>query len=305
MSSSRWQSLHTGCQSATRHWPVLLISYATNLMLGVALAILPGISVLINAGHLTALRQTADGLDAWQVIDIIMSPLTDVTLGSIAGVASLTPLLRQATLIGLLTILAVPTIAWITQAFLYGGLLSTFTALPQPFQLKGFLQACWHWFGTFLVWGLAQAAVTLVSVAVVAGLGVGLIALAGRWLTWLVVPSLVLIGLLWAAVFELTRAAAVTAGTRRIGPAFRNAVRLILGRPLTVALIYGLTFISLVIVRIAYAQLKPYLPLAWWPLVLVIQQALIVCRLWIRLSRTAGIVAVTRRHNTPLDPLTV
>ncbi|MCJ7738604.1 MAG: hypothetical protein MUQ10_15040, partial [Anaerolineae bacterium] len=234
MRSTRCQSLHTGFQSATRYWPVLLISYATNLMLGVALAILPGISALMNVGHLTALRQTADGLDAWQVIDIVMSPLTDTTLGSIAGVASLTSWLRQATLIGLLTILAVPTIAWITQAFLYGGLLSTFTTLPQPFQLKGFLQACWHWFGAFLVWGLAQAAVTLVSVAVVAGLGTGLIALAGWWPVWLVVPSLLSIGLLLAAVFELTRAAAVTAGTRRIGPALSSALRLMLGRPLTV-----------------------------------------------------------------------
>ena len=122
---------------------------------------------------------------------------------------------------------------------------------------------------------------------------------------WVVVPSLVLIGLVLAAVFELARAAAVTADTRRIGPAFSGAVRLLIGRPLTVALIYGLALICLVTVRVAYAQLKPSLPLAWWPLVLVIQQAFIVCRLWIRLSRTAGVVAETKIHSTPLDPLTV
>jgi hypothetical protein len=305
MSAPRLRPLHIGVLSATQHWPVLLISYTTNLMLGMAITILPGISALLNVGHLTALRQAADGLDAWQGIDIVMSPLTDMTLGSIAGPTSMTSYLQQTTIIGVLTILAAPIIAWITRAFLYGGVLTTFEAPHRRFRMRHFIRSCWRWFGTFLVWGLAQAAVALVSVAIAAGLGAGLIALAGWWPIWLVVPAQAVIGLTLAAAFELARAAAVTADTRKIGPAFSTAIRFILNRPLVVARIYGLTSIFLLVAHLVYAQLKPHLPLVWWPLVLVFQQAFIVFRLWIRLSRTGGAVAVARGHEAPLDPRTV
>jgi len=303
MKITQQQPLRAGLRLAARYWAALLIVYTVNLINGLALTIPPGTAVMMNVGHLPALRQAADGIDAWQVIDTMMSPLADNALGLSADASSLTSWLRQVTIIGLLTALAIPVIAWFTSTFLSGGVLSTFAASPRPFQLKRFIHTCWHWFGVFLLLGVVQTAVTLVFFAISAGLSAGLIALGGWQLAWVLVPLLVLLGLFLFAVFELTRVVAVTSGTRRISHAFRGATKLIGRRPLAISLLYGLTFLSLVILRAIYNQgIRPSLPLDWWPLVLVVQQTHILLRLWIRLARIAGAVTATDQVGSALEP---
>jgi len=98
-------------------------------------------------GYRPAIRQAADGVDAWLVIETLMSPLSDIALGDTAPES--TSQLRRATLLGLLVTLALPLVAWLPAAFMSGGVLVTYAGAPSsfdklrttPFRWRRFL---WH-----------------------------------------------------------------------------------------------------------------------------------------------------------------
>jgi hypothetical protein len=71
-------------------------------------------------------------------------------------------------------------------------------------------------------------------------------------------------------------------------------VRLIWQQPLAVTVLYILSLVLAALLHAVYRMgLTPYLPLEWWPLVLLVQQGFIAARLGIRLARLAGGVALT------------
>jgi hypothetical protein len=295
-------AFRTGLSRLLRYRQVLLLLFGVNLLSALLLAVLPAAGLAAEFGHRPAMRLAADGVDAWLVIETLMAPLSSTVLAG-EGWPELTRRLQQATLVGLTTALALPLLAWLSAAFLSGGVLLTYAEAPQPFdefetqpfRWRRFLWGCYHWFGAFLLLGALQALASSVLFVPLAGIAVGAIAAAGRWLTWVVVPLLAAVAALWLAVTECTRIVAVVGQTRNIFRAFGGAVRFVFRNFPAVAGLYGLALAVLGSLHALYRWgLMAYLPLDWWPLVLIVQQAFILTRLGARLVRLAGSVALVR-----------
>jgi len=276
---------------------VLLILFAVNLLTALLLVALPALG-LLGPAHRPAVRQAADGVDAWLVIETMMSPLTNAVLeGSTEPTPP--PGLQQGILLVLLTAALLPLLSWLPASFLTGGVLLTYAEAPPSFRWRRFLWGCWHWWGSFLLLGAVQGVASILLFAPLIGAAGGAIAAAGGWLVWLVVPLLALVAVLWLALMEITRIAAVVGGRRNVARAFGGAVRFIFRHPLPVAGLYGLALLLLALLHALYRLgLMPHLPLDWWPLVLVVQQAFILARLWARLARLAGGVTLYRAYST-------
>jgi len=142
-------------------------------------------------------------------------------------------------------------------------------------------------------------------VVLVPAIGAAAVAAAtvGGWLAWVIVPVLILVVVLWLALTEYTRVVAVVEGaaslpfvregTQNVFQAFAGALRFVFRHPLPVAGLYGLALLLLGTLHVLFRQgLMPRLPLDRWLLVLLVQQAFILARLWARLVRLAGGVAL-------------
>jgi hypothetical protein len=302
-----WDAFRAGLSHATRHRRVLLILFAVNLASGLLLAALPALGLAGGFGHRPAIRQAADGVDAWLIVETLMAPLSGTALGEEGGWPELTRGLRQATLLGLATAATLPLLGWLPAAFLSGGVLLTYAeavrlsardAAPRSaprFRWRRFLWGCWHWFGAFLLLGVVQGVTSVVLFVPLVGVAMGIVAVVGSWLTWVVVPLLALIAVLWLALVECTRIVAVMEGTRNVVRALGEAVRFVFRRPLPVAGLYGLALLLLGLLHALYRWgLMPHLSLDRWPFVFIVQQSFILARLWARLVRMAGGVALYR-----------
>jgi len=287
-----WNAFRVGLSRATRYRRVLLILFAVNLASAQLLAVLPALGLAAGLGRRPAIRQAADGVDAWFLFEMLLAPMSSAALGE--GVWSeLTRWLRQMASLGLLTAALLPIVAWLSAALLSGGVLLTYAGAPAPFRWRRFLEGCWRWFGAFLLLGATQCVVSLLLFVPLVGIAVVLVAAVGGWLAWVVVPLLALAAVFWLALMDCTRIAAVVGGTRNVMRAFGSAVRFVFPRPLALAGLYGPAFLLLGLVQALYRWgLRPLLPLHWWPLVLIVQQAFILARLWVRLTRLAGAVAL-------------
>ncbi len=287
-----WSAFRTGLSHALRYRWVLLVLFTVNLLSALMLATLPALGLATWLGHRPAIREAADGVDAWLVVETLTAPLSGTALGE-DGWPELTRRLRQATLLGLVTAAALPLLAWLPSAFLSGGVLLTYAEAQQPFRWSRFLWGCYHWFGAFLLLGVMQGLSFFLLFAPAIAAAVVAVAVVGGWLAWVVVPLLAFLVILWLALMECTRIVAVVGETRNIARAFGGAVRFVFRRPLPVAALYGLALLLLALLHVLYRWgLMPRLPLDWWPLVLVVQQAFILARLWVRLVRLAGGVAL-------------
>jgi hypothetical protein len=226
-------------------------------------------------------------VDAWLVIETLMSPLIDMALEGV-GPGS-TGQLRQATLLGLLTTLALPVVAGLPAAFLGGGVLLTYAETPLPFRWRRFLWGCWHWFGAFVLLSVGQGIVSTALFVPLTGAVLGIAAVVGGGLAWIIVSPLALFALLWLALVECIRVVAVVGQTRNVFHALRGAVRFVFHDFLAVLGLYVLALLLLGLLHALYRLgLMPHLPLDWWPLVFIVQQAFILARLWARLARLAG-----------------
>ena len=197
--------------------------------------------------------------------------------------------------------MAIPVMAWLPAAFLSGGVLLTYADAQQspgersslPFRWRRFLWGCWRWFGAFLLLGVVQGLASGVLFVPLIGIAVGGVSLAGGWLAWIVVPVLTCVAALWLALMEYTRIVAVIRGTRNVFRAFGDAVRFTVSDFSAVAGLYGPALLLLAALHALYRWgLMPNLSLERWLLVLVVQQAFIIARLWARLARWAGGVAL-------------
>jgi hypothetical protein len=299
-----WNAFRAGLSHATHYKWVLLILFVVNLLSALPLTALPALGLATGMGQRPAIHQAADGVDAWLVIETLMSPLSDMALAN-AGPES-TNQLRRATLLGLLTTLALPLVAWLPAAFLSGGVLVTYAEAPAPFdklrtapfRWRRFLWGCWHWFGAFLLLKAAQAIVSTALFSPIVGTALGIIAAVGRWTLWIVAPLLALLILLWLALTEGICIAAVVGQTRNVFRALGQTVRFMFGSLrnfLAITGLYGLALLLWGFLHVLYRWgLMPHLPLDWWPLVLAVQQTFIVARLWARLVRMAGGVTLYR-----------
>jgi hypothetical protein len=293
-----WRAFRTGLSHAARYRWVLLILFVVNLLSALPLVALPALGLASEMGRRPAIHQAADGIDAWLVIETLMSPLVGTELGAEAA-SEMTDAVRQATLLGMLTTLALPLVAWLPAAFLNGGLLLTYAEAPSPFRWRRFLWGCWRWFGAFLLLNGAQGIASTALFVTIASAVIGAVALAGNWVLWIIAPLLALVIALWLALMESVRVVAVVGRTRNVLRAFGEAVRFVFRNSLAVVGLYVLALLLLGVLQALYRWgLMSYLPLDWWPLVLVVQQAFILARLWARLVRTAGGVTLYREWMT-------
>lgn len=281
-----WRAFRRGLAHALQYRRGLWILFVITLVNATLLTANPTTSLVDWLGQRPALREAADGLDAWLIIEALFSSVIAATLGqgsSTAGPA------QQTLLLGLLTLAVAPLIAWLPNTFLKGGLLLVYAEAPQETSWSRFMWGCWHWFGAFLLLGVIQVLLsTLLLGVLVLAAGALLIAGAGA-VVGLLAPVILLLSLAWRAVFGFARVIAVVEGTRNV---FRNLVRGVrfTWRHLwSVLALEALAFLLVALLLALYAWgVRPALPLEAWALVLGIQQAFVLAQLWARLGRLAG-----------------
>ncbi len=289
-----WRAFRRGLTRAARYRWLLLMLFGVNLLSALPLAVLPAGSLTTQFGHRLALREAADGVDAWLVVETLMSPLSGGVLVG-AETTGLAGFLRQMTVLGLLTTLAMPLLAWLPAAFLTGGVLLTYAKAPRPFRWRRFLWGCWHWFGVFLLLGAIQGGVIVALLLPLTGVVVGLSAIAGGWTIWVTLPLLLIVAAAGLAWIEIARVAAVVGETRNPFRALGRALRFAWRHLPAVGGLYGLALAGLGLLHLLFrGLLLPNLPLDRWLLMLVVQQAFVLARLWSRLGRLAGGMALYR-----------
>jgi hypothetical protein len=282
------KALRTGCTRASSYWQVLVVFYLANLGSAFILAILPALS-LVGPGHLTVINQAAHGIDLSLLIDLILSPVNrgNPNLGITSG--PITSWLQQILLVGLLSFILLPLIAWIPASLLSGGLFKTFAEAPRPFHFKTFLSECWHWFGFFLLLGFVEGSASIA----LAGLGIFLVIILSSsgiaWLGWTALFILLLLLIGWVQVCEVAGLQAVLKNTRNIFKAIASSFKSTLRNLTSLVFYYVAAFLSLGIIHIWFRLgIIPHVPFQIWPLAFFVQQAFILARLWSKNARISG-----------------
>jgi hypothetical protein len=293
-----WYLVRRGSGLVARYPQLLAILFGVNLASALLLATLPALFLASGPAHRPAIRDAADGIDAWLVVEALMAPAGNAALAGEAAVEGPSGGIETAVLLGLLVAAALPLVAWLPGAFVMGGVLLTLHEAPAPFRWRRFLWGGWHWWGAFLLFGVFQA----VAVVVVLGALASAAILAPGALTWVAVGVAVLVSVSGLALLELTRVVAVANNTRHLVWAFGQAARLVRRRFLPVAGLYGLTLGLVALLHAVYRLgLLPVVPLEWWLLVAAVQQSFVAARLATRLVRLGGAVALA--HTAPVPRL--
>ncbi len=266
-----------------------MLLYVVNLASAACLAAFPAWELASTFGRRPALREAADGVDVWMAIESLMFPVSGEALGVEGAAAAPARWLAWTTIWAIAVVLLLPPVAWLPADLLYGGLVLTYTEAPAPFRWRRFLWGCWRWFGPFILLDGVQGAVLLLLALplTIAALAASLF--VGRWLGWMLRAALLMLLAAWTLWAELSRVVAVVEPTCNIFRAMRRAARFIRRHFRAVVMLYAAAFVLLGAFHLLYRwAFKPYLPLHWWLLVLMVQQAFVLARLWARLARTAG-----------------
>jgi len=280
-----FRAYREGVSRAAGYWELVVVMVVVGL-LSALVAAAPAAVVLLAPARRPAIQSVIDGVDGWMVIEALSTPPIEEGAAAFAGGAGA---------IALPALLAIGTVllsGWLSGAFLSGGALRIY-ADGDEFRLRRFVRTSWRWFGTLLLVALLQAIGTILLFALLLALaGAGVIAIGG-WMAGLIVPVLLVVALLWLVVWELARVAIVVGDRRNVFRALGRAVSFVFRRPLDVAVLYALSFVSWVALYGLYRwALVPRFPRAWWLLTFLLQQAFIAFWLWIRLGRWAGGVAL-------------
>src|SRR5688572_16130972 len=125
--------LLNGLRLAYHYRPLLLIAFLANLLTAVPFTLLPAYTLLQatdrpalpqsppQATHRPALRPAADGIDFWQLIEVMFSPDAASAFG-----------------LNLPLLTFLPLVAWPLTALLKGGILLPYAEAPIPFQWRRF-----------------------------------------------------------------------------------------------------------------------------------------------------------------------
>lgn len=270
-----------------KHWQVWAAVYVFNLLSAKILTVLPAL-LLIAPAQRTMIGDAANGIDGWMILDAVMSPLVSQALGVIEPSSAL----EQMIPLSAITFMMMPALAGILNAFVNGGLLLTYHENTNPYQWKRFFWGCWHWFAAFLLLNFTQFIFALLIFGALIGGAIWLIGLAGEWSTWIVIPVLIVLMVVWLGVMELTGAQMIVGGTRNFARAFLDSLRCLFRRPINFLVFYGLATLALIAAHLIFNSVMPYVPLSWFPLVLIVQQTFVVTRLGLRLVRAGGSVGL-------------
>lgn len=263
------------------------VAYGVNLASALALAIFPA-ARLLEWAQRPALEQAASGISARMVVDFLGAGLTNATLGINADARDL----QLAMLWGLAAAAVLPFLAGLPAALLNGGLVLTYVEAPAPWSWQRFTWGCWHWFGAFILLGFIQALLAAVMSVVTVVLMV-MVAGEASWLAWALAASLALYLTVMLALFEVAGVWMASRSSRNIAQAVGAAFRFLLARAIPLAALYAVALGALALVHGFYVWgVWPHLPLAFWPVVLMLQQAFILVRLAARLLRLSSVVAL-------------
>ncbi len=258
-----------------------ILAYLLTAIPALGLALLTALAVLPLARY-PAFRQMIET----RSLDLLPNLLTlDV------GDHWLTPL-------GALALLLIPLagivikLVWV---WLEGGTLADYAA-PDKLTWRAFRAAGRRWFGVFLALNLSGVGL-LILVGGMALLPALLVYTRFPALAWSIGGAGLLLAGLCATWIEMARAAALVSGERHVFRALQRAARAMARhwRPLL-----GLVGGSLALLGALYLVqrwLTALLPLSWWLPTLVIQQALILARLGVRLARQAGQIGLLIDHD--------
>ena len=287
-----WHAFRQGLSQAWRYRGMLVLLYMVNLVTALLLTLIPAVLLADQyLYHPTAIRAAADGTDAWWVIEILLSPQSSLLLNN--ALAEWVNWIGSFAMSQLVTGALIPLLAWLPATFLRGGVLLTYHEAPAPFRWQRFLWGCWHWFGTYLLLGLLQGLLGLILFGMLITGIIALAILTASWTLWLTLPLLALSAGIWLALGEMVRAASVVHHTRHVFKSIGSAARLIARWPLQAGGFYALSLLLAGVIVGAYRwAIKPWLPLSWWLLVLIIHQLVILTRLWARLARFSGGLAL-------------
>ena len=157
--------LRTAWELVNRYRSLWLVVWLLNFGLALTLALLPALD-LIDASHWTAIRDVADGLDGWLFLEAF-GPILGAQVGLGDGDAALseavTAVLQQATTL----LILIPILAWVSHAWLKGGILFVYEQTPSEFRWRPFFRACWRWLLPFLLAGFLQASATLLMLILI------------------------------------------------------------------------------------------------------------------------------------------
>ncbi len=181
-----------------------------------------------------------------------------------------------------------------------GGLVLTYVESPAPWSWKRFTWGCWHWFGAFILLGLVQVIVTGLA-SVVAVILVVMVLGEASWLGWVVAALLALDLAVTLALFEVAAVWMVSRPSRDVIRALVQAFHYVIEHAAPLAALYALALGALGLVHALYVWgVWPNLPLAFWPLVLVAEQAFILVRLAARLLRLSSVAALMASSAAPV-----
>jgi hypothetical protein len=220
------------------------------------------------------------------LLDFFTGVLADMRFGTDPGAGS--PLFLVG-ICGLLVLWPLLKLLWV---WVEGGTLVTYTD-PAPPSWARFWEGCRRYFGPFLLLNLLGVlAIGLVG-GVTLALSVGFTRLAPL-LGWggMVVAGLLVAGL--ATWVETARAIAVVNDDRHVIHALRNAGDIIVGYPLAILALMGVSSALYGVLFGIYRGLITWIPIPWWLLSFGVQQIYLIARLGVRLARQAGEVGLAR-----------
>jgi hypothetical protein len=282
-----WDAFLVGLSCARDYRRLLLVLFVVNMVVAAVMAC-PAAWILVEPAKRPAIQEASDGLDAWFIVEAFLQP--DVGEGPQAGGVEAAPsqAWRRIGLVGVVTVGILLVLAWLSKAFLSGGVLSTYSK-DDGFSWRRFVRGSLRWFGTFLLLGPAEAAATVLASFLLLVLAVIGFAAGGGWLGWIVVPVFGGAGLLWWATMEMAYVVAVVDERRNVFGVLRRAAGFVLGHPLAVGALYGAAIVIWSLVTVLYRWgLRPRITPGGWLILFSLHQVFIVVRLFLRLARLAG-----------------
>lgn len=283
-------ALMTGLRRAIQYWPAWLLMFIATLAVAIPLALFPAAS-LLEAAHRPVIEDIAKGVESWQALDLLRLMDTSQIPADQRSLAAPQSLMNNIAYLGLLVLL-LPVVGGIASAFIWGGVLLTYQEAPRPFNLLRFLWGCWHWFGTFLLLAVVQAAV-FIATYLLWFVAIGALSQLGQIGLIIGVVLLLLDAGVWVAIFEVAGVQCVVRNTQNAFTGLGRGIRMVFSRFLTVAVFYALALLGLLLVHIVFRGLLiPQLNMAMLIPALIVQQGFILMRLFARAFRLAGLTAL-------------
>ncbi len=261
------------------------LAYLLTTIPALGLTLLTALAVLPLARY-PAIRQALET----RSLDLLLD-LSTLDMGD----GWLTPLSALALLLAPLAAAAIKLI-WV---WLEGGTLAEYAA-PVKLPWSAFRAAGRRWFGVFLTLNLIGVALLIV---------VGAMTLLPALLVYTRLPELAWgiagIGLLMAGLcatwIEMARAVALVHDERHVFHALKHAVRAMVRQWRPLLVLVGGSLLLFGVLYLIQRWITRLLPLPWWLPTLIIQQAIIVARLGVRLARQAGQMGLLAATSARMD----